>query len=82
MNKKVYITKYALSRGIIETCDYKISSRDPSWIYSTNHFYNYKIGRDVFFEREEAIKDAYQKRDKKIKSLKKQIDNLNTLKFE
>lgn len=85
MNKKVYITKYALSQGIIETCDYEFSNRsqDKSWIYSSGHFYDsYKIGRDAFFDRDEAIKDAYNRRDKKIKSLKKQIDKLNTLKFE
>lgn len=84
MDKKVYITRYALSKGITETCDYEFSNRsqDQSWIYSSDYFCAYKIGRDAFFDKEDAIRNAYERRDKKVAELKKQIEKFEKLKFE
>lgn len=79
---KVYITKYALTKGIVEINDWRFLESDKSYIYAKESYSAYKVGTDAFFDREEAVKNAYKKRDKKIESLKKQIDKLNTLKFE
>lgn len=79
---KVYITKHALTKGIIECEDWNFFESNKSYIYTKEYYLNYKVGKDAFFDREEAIKNAYKKRDDKVKSLKKQIEKFEKLKFE
>lgn len=85
----VFITKYALTSGIIEMeaeikdCDWS-KKKTSAWGkieggYPTG-FYN----NDFHLTKEEAEVDVKQRIDKKIESLKKQIkklENLKTLKM-
>lgn len=88
MGKKVYITKDALTKGILEI-DAKV---EPSY-YDQNIVYArvydrylgtefFRVGSEVFLTKEEALKDAEKRRIKKIDSLKKQIKKLENIKFE
>ena len=66
---KVWITKYALTRGIIE-------------IHNLNDCYSGKRYRWIHLDKESAIKKAEEMRQKKITSLKKQIKKLEEMRFE
>lgn len=77
---KVWITKYALTKGIIETegkqnsgTSYTITSGEyrNSWFHQT----------DVALSEEDAKKRAEEMRLKKIESLKKQIAKYEHMKF-
>lgn len=76
---KVFITKYALTQGIIEIDDAEICSIAEKMISSPKYGY--------FFEKEwhdtqaEAIAFAEEMRIKKIASLKKQIAKLEKINF-
>lgn len=66
---KVWITKYALTRGIIETDNLNdcYSGKGYSWIH---------------YDKEAAIQKSEEMRQKKIASLKKQIEKLEEMRFE
>ena len=66
---KVWITKYALTRGIIETENLNncYSGKEYSWIH---------------YDKNSAIQKAEEMRQKKIASLKKQIEKLERMRFE
>ena len=80
---KVWITKYALTRGIIEA-DGKLTSSDSVSILNrdlslpTHWFY----GSDWHYDKKSAIHKAKEMRQKKIASLKKQIKELERMRFE
>lgn len=85
---KVWITKYALTRGIIETEAYKkclitdpsgdmISIREKGYV-SCFH----GNGNEWHTTKESAINKAEEMRKKKIVSLKNQIEKLEKMKFE
>ena len=80
---KVWITKYALTRGIIEA-DGKLTSSDFVSILNqdlslpTHWFYK----GEWFSDKESAIHKAEEMRQKKIASLKKQIEKLERMRFE
>lgn len=83
---KVWITKYALTKGIIEAETDKISNDGychAYWIdnagYKSDSLFNSR-----YFEqnKESAIANAEETRQKKIASLKKQIEKLEKMKFE
>jgi len=83
MTQKVYITKYALSGGIIEM---EAEIHECDWgkkgISVWGKFKNYTTGfynNDFWLTPEEAIADAENRRVKKIASLKKQIAKLEKL---
>ena len=79
---KVWITKYALTDGIIE------AEGEPYWLewvsaswdngYRCNDF---KQG-EWFDTKERAIQKAEEMRKKKIESLKNQIEKLEEMRFE
>lgn len=78
---KVWITRYALTVGIIEAEAVKSSSNflkitegefEDSWFTT----------RDCCECKQEAIKKAEEMRRKKIESLKKQINKLEKMRFE
>lgn len=85
---KFWITKYALTRGIIETDDSDFSRTyvEPNGKIC---FYD-KFGNMVcsykrleyFGLKELAIQKAEEMRQKKIASLKKQIEKLERMRFE
>lgn len=83
---KVWITKYALTRGIIEAETNEISDDGychAYWIdrkgYECDSFLS---PRHFEEDKESAIFKAKEMRQKKITSLKKQIEKLEKMKFE
>lgn len=85
---KVWITKYALTQGVyeaevIDDC----RDTDPSGNMiavkeeSFTPYYHGK-GKEWHETKESAISKAEQMRQKKISSLKKQIEKLEKMKFE
>lgn len=76
---KVFITKYALTQGIIETDDAEICSIAEKMISSPK--YGFFHGKDWHDTQAEAIAFAEEMRTKKIASLKKQIAKLEKINF-
>lgn len=81
-NKKItaFITKYALTAGIKEARGVVEGDRfcpDGHDFY----FASFGIGKDAFLTREDAAKNCELRKQKKIKSMEKQIKALQTLKF-
>ena len=79
---KVWITKYALTNEIIEAeaepCGFDIIS--ASWDNGTR-CNNFK-GDEWWSRKKNAIEKAEEMRQKKIASLKKQIEKLERMRFE
>lgn len=77
---KAWITKYALTKGILEKevddCG------DGMVIESNNHFPTYYHGTDWHKDKKSAIAKAEEMRKKKIASLKKKIEKLEKMKFD
>ena len=78
---KVWITKYALTDGIIETEGKNISS-ESFRITEGNFKDSWFSSKDCFTDKKSAIKRAEEMRQKRIKSLKKQIEKLEEMRFE
>lgn len=77
---KVYITKYALTKGIIETEDAEICySISENMIRSKK--YGCFHGNEWQLTKEEAILRAESMKEKKIQSLESQLEKLKGLKF-
>lgn len=77
---KVYITKYALTSGIIEA-DAEILTGDMILINGDWNRYFHGEGKDWHRTFEEAYKKAEQMRIKKIASLKKQLSKYEKMRF-
>ena len=82
MNNKVYITKYALTKGIYEMNvdhmsddGYTVYGKAWDEIYHGN-------GKEWHYTKEGAINRTEELRIKKIQSLEKKIEKLKALKFE
>lgn len=78
---KVWITKYALTSGIIET---EIIKSGPIYTVFENDLflYTYDREKDWHTSYAGAKSRAEKMRQKKIASLKKQIEKLEGMKFE
>ena len=87
---KVWITKYALTDGIIETEIIKQWNvrNDPvcvmvKYLCQSQNGNKYILDSDDFcFNYESAIQKAEEMRQKEIASLKKQIEKLERMRFE
>lgn len=84
---KVYITKYALTSGIIER--YGILCKESANMVeclnddlSKTQYGCYYHGKDWHRTKESAIAQAEEMREKKLKSLNKKISKIKNLKFE
>ena len=75
---KVWITKYALTRGIFEL---EVDSCGIDVVNGKESLYPYFEG-DWRKTKEEAVLRANCMREQKIKSLKKQIEKLEKMKFD
>ena len=80
---KVWITKYALTKGVIEADGELTSSESVSILnrglsLPTHWFYK----GDWHSDKQSAIKKAEEMRQKKIESLKNQIEKLEGMRFE
>ena len=85
---KVWITKYALTVGIIEAQQVPgalYEGKEYAFFMGENGQYNtgfYIPSEELFGDKESAIKKAEEMRQKKIESLKKQIKKLEEMRFE
>jgi hypothetical protein len=77
---KVFITKYALTKGIIEV---EMELKDgEKWCYGRLFGYDTGFfGNDFWLNMQDAQKDAERRRLTKIERLKKQILKLEKIKF-
>jgi len=85
----VWITKYALTHGIFakkvlisETDNNIIEIIKDEPLYSWAQYQYHKEGKEWHRTKEAAIKKAEELRDRKIKSLERQIEKLKNMKFE
>lgn len=79
----VYITRYALTEGITEHDVPASDIRDGS-VYPGKPFASYtsfELGKDAFLERADAVAAALALRDRKLRSLRKQIKAIEGLSF-
>lgn len=75
----VWISKYALTKGIYEV---EVNTTDSEYmIVDKNNPISFYHKNEWHKTKEDAIKRAIELRDKKIKSLEKQIDKLKNMEF-
>ena len=85
---KVWITKYALTDGIIEAEHVPGVAEDGkeyAFFIDENDQINahfYIPYEELVFDKQSAIKKSEEMRQKKITSLKKQIEKLERMRFE
>ena len=80
---KVWITRYALTDGILDTDAKVCFDADATGnMISCDRGYFHGDGRDWHRTKEAALVRAEKMRQKKIASLKKQIEKLERMKFE
>lgn len=79
---KIYITKHALTSGILEI-DGKISKSNPEIVSDANNKYGIYCGKDKAWtdSLEKAKEIAEEMRLKKIQSLKKKLKKLEGMTF-
>lgn len=81
----VYIVKHALSNGIEKKEVVNVShaaSVQPFDMVSFGGINWYRVGRDVFTNKPDAVGAAYRLRDKAIIAAKKRIAELEKLSFK
>ena len=81
---KMFLVKYALTTGIreIEIKDAGVDYAGVDYVYEKGNPYNmYKIGRDIFETKEDALHFAKLLRVKRIGSLTKQLAKLEAMTF-
>lgn len=80
---KFYVTKYALTTGIIEVegrkCDSDMIEYTPKG--SSYRLYAHKEGRDWHRTREAAVQRAETMRRAKLASIEKQVKRLKAINF-
>ena len=83
---KVWITKYALTDGLIEAIAYKLTWRTyiviPKYRGTDVGMIRLMNILDFSISKKSAIQKAEEMRQKKIESLKKQIKKLEEVRFE
>ncbi len=79
---KAWITKYALTEGIIEADATVITEGNAISVhFNGNLFANYFYGKDWHVTKDAAVLRAEEMRDRQIASLKKQIEKLEKMRF-
>jgi len=85
--KTVFITAFALSKGIIEIeADIEVNDKGEYRAYAlvNKNLYGLKQkfeDNEFYFNRDNAVEDAIWRRLQKIRSLRNQITKLENLKF-
>ncbi len=83
MSEHLYITQYALSGGItFRECEPGDINSDYFYIVGNIWSGGYRLGKECFRSKTEALADAEARRVKKIASLKKQIEKLERKTFD
>lgn len=75
---KVYFVKYALSTGISLE---QVSRGAGNYVFLRGYYHAYEPGLDVAATWPEAVQLAEQLRQKKLKSLRKQLEKLERIEF-
>ena len=80
---KVWITKYTLTQGIFEK-EVKFSTASDDMVVADGTYSEcyHGEGREWHLTKEEAVKKAEEIKDRKIKSIQKQLEKLQNMKFE
>ena len=79
MEETFYLTKYALTNGVEEICGRCDGKYVP---YASGYMVSFfLLGRDIFRNREDAVRQAEAMRMKKIASLKKTLAKLEKMTF-
>lgn len=82
---KVWITKYALTKGIREQNtdeDYREGDKRIRTVERGRWSYRLDVGDEVFLTREAAVVAANAARIRKLASLRKQLAKFEKLRFE
>lgn len=82
MEKKIFVFKYALTRGIIEVDAEIKQGTHEEYAQVEDRIGFIWLNRDYVHTKEEALKKAEDMRFKRIESLKKQIVKLEKMKFD
>lgn len=85
MMRKVYIVKYALTKGIIETEVDEAKITNDYIVIRNDMFYlgtAFKVNSEIFLDKQQAIMKAKQMIERKIKNLAKQIEILKKKTFD
>ncbi len=78
---KAYITKYALTSGILEK-DVEICEGFPKMVRVLKNSYSENYHKPFWYEsREEAVEHAEKIRVKKLLSIEKEVKKIKGLKF-
>lgn len=77
-----YLVRYALSSGEVNVVVGEECDTNPGSIIVKRWWSSYKLGRDIFRSREEAVAKADELRKKKIVSLHRQIKKLSEMDFK
>ncbi len=80
---KVYITKYALTKGILRG-EVELCSCDNTMVKISNNgnFAGYFLANEWYKEKKDAIKHAEIMKIKKIEALRRKIDKLSRMEFK
>jgi hypothetical protein len=78
---KVWISKYALSKGILER-EAETSDRSADLVYTGQYEMFFASRGELHRTREDAVRQAEKMRLDKIASLRKQIAKLEKLRFD
>ncbi|HHT4259160.1 TPA: hypothetical protein ACTYZB_004827 [Klebsiella variicola] len=82
MKTKVYITKYALSKGpLCVQAEIKNNGKMVVWKERLGGFIQYSSEKDFWMTEEEALADCERRREAKLDSLAKQKKKLNKIVF-
>lgn len=79
---KIWITKYALTQGILELEAERCNNTNPDLIKTEKHGFFLGEGKEWYTTKEEAITKAEQIKQAKINGLKKQLKKLENMSFE
>lgn len=82
MSITMYLTKHCLSNGVLEV---QVAQIDDEWASSISGYKDwecFKISRDIFYSKEDAIAYADKRRDARIAALEKQIKKMRAMTFE
>ena len=81
MKTKVFITKYALSSGVME-CEMEVTEKTKCYGKPDGFDYNmFFFGDEFHLTKEEAILDCEKRKEKKVISLEKQLLKIKKMSF-
>jgi hypothetical protein len=80
--RRVYVTRYALTSGVYRTNSYSLNPYDVAFVKNRQGaIVTLKVGKSVFLTYEEAKKDFEKRKAFAIRSAKKKLQNLKNLEF-